>query len=117
MQNFEDMPKGCTPEKLDELKAEHGEIYLIRHPDGEFPPVIVKKPSKTEYNRFKSEASHDRKAVADKAVTGFFNRHVVYPARGDLDVILEQYPALEDAYGKKLLELAGMVENAEAKKL
>ena len=113
----DDLPKGLSTAALDELKLEHGEIHIIRHPDDAYPSVLVKLPKRVEYNRFKSEIGNDRKAVSEKALEGFFKRHVVYPSREELEVVLETYPALTDAYGKKLLELIGMSEVTESKKL
>jgi hypothetical protein len=112
-----DLPKGLTEEKLTELKSEHGELNLIRHPEDNFPRVIVKKVAKSEYSRFKSELGNDRKAVSEKALEGLLKRHVVYPPRDEFESILEDYPALADTYGKKLLALAGMSEDVDAKKL
>lgn len=97
---------------VDRLKAEHGEVYLVRAAGAE---VVVRPPRRAEYRRFRALVM-DESRRAD-ALERLVRDCTVHPAPEELDDLLERKPALAEVVGAKLLELAGAQEEAEIKKL
>jgi hypothetical protein len=100
-------------DKITELKSKHGgELHLLVAA-GEY--CIATTPSPAQYQQFKDYAADDRKRT--HALETLTRACVVYPDPAGLDVLLERKPGLATSFGGKLTELAGAVEEVEAKKL
>jgi hypothetical protein len=101
------------------LKAKFGDkLKLIPIPADEFEPaceVVVKKPPRGEYKRFRS-MSLDADERAD-AIETIARACVVYPDAAGFSALLEDRPALAEVVGNKVLEMAGAEGKIEAKKL
>jgi hypothetical protein len=100
-------------EKLKQDNSGH-ELRLVMCPDGS--EMVVKSPDKTTYNMFMADVTNDRK---DKAVSmeAYAKRCVVYPDRSSVDTVFTRYPAFSANIAKLLNEMAGSVDELDAKKL
>ena len=102
--------------KLDEvvtkLKAEHEEIHLLTAGEHQ---VIVRPPTRGEYQRFKEMGFDEKKRT--KAHETILRSCCVYPTPEELDALLEKRPALATNFGAKVTDIAGLEHEAEAKKL
>jgi regulator of sirC expression with transglutaminase-like and TPR domain len=94
------------------LKDKNGEVYLLSAA-GEH--VVATVPSSAQFQQFKDYAADDRKRT--RALETLTRACVVYPDALAMDVLLERRPGLATSFGSKLVELAGAVEDVEAKKL
>jgi hypothetical protein len=109
---MEKLIAGLTPDQIDALKADHGQLHVLEACDR---AIIVKMPSRQEYRKFKTmgmdaQKRPDALEVLVKLVT-------VHPVRHELEAMFEQLPALAETFGGKVVELAGAVEDASVKKL
>jgi hypothetical protein len=104
--------------KLSEIVAKakadnpNAELHLLTVEDDQ---VIVRVPSGAAYQFFKDMASDDKKKT--RALEELTRSCVVYPDATAFDALLERRPGLGTSFGGKLVELAGVVEEVEAKKL
>lgn len=98
---------------IEKLKSEHGEIHRLTVGTGE--AVVVKLPSRAVWKRFRKN-TRDAERSAD-AGEQLLRDCVVHPSPDDFSAMLEKRPGLAEAFGGKLVELAGGVEDAEAEKL
>ncbi|SKC68261.1 DUF6848 family protein [Maledivibacter halophilus] len=96
--------------RIDELKAKHGKIYLITttvvDEDGEDKEVefIFKKPSVLTYNRFIKDASKKpAQAFKNLVISGIIDED-----RERLEKILEEFPAAASSIAKEYLRLMGL---------
>ena len=102
-----------TEQEIEQLKAEHGdELHLLTA--GRFA-VVVTPPPRHKYKRFKSAVLDPKKR--DAALETLFLDCVVWPERASIDQLLERYPGMAETFGDKLLELAGVVDDAHLAKL
>jgi hypothetical protein len=101
-----------SPEVLERLSAMNIELHLLSA-DG--VDIVVKRPDRPSYKRFRAMVS-DQAKRADAPET-LVRDCIVYPTREEFNTLLESKPALGDVFGAKLLDLAGMTAEADAKKL
>lgn len=101
-------------EQIEQLKEQHGELHLIEAPKTE-QYVVVKHPTRHHMERFQNAASSAKKLpVAQRdLVLGV----AVYPENGQLEATLERFPGLVQTFAHNILEIAGVDEDATAKKL
>lgn len=99
-------------EILDQLQAKHQDVAILSAND---EVIVVRPPTRPEYKRFRAR-SVDVNMRAD-AVEELTKSVLLYPDRTGFDVILDKKPALADVFGAKVLELAGLTQEAEVKKL
>jgi hypothetical protein len=100
-------------DKLLDLKSRHGDDIHLLSAAGEH--VVATVPSSAQFQQFKDYAADDRKRT--RALETLTRACVVYPDAIAMDVLLERRPGLATSFGSKLVELAGAVEDVEAKKL
>jgi len=99
--------------KIAELKVRHGvDLHLLVAADEH---CIATSPSPAQYQQFKDYAADDRKRT--RALEMLTRACVVHPDPAGLEAMLGRKPGLATSFGGKLLELAGAVEEVEAKKL
>jgi len=96
-----------------ELKKKYGDDIHLITADGD--QVIARVPSGEEYQRFLDMAADDRKKT--HALDSLSRSCILFPAAAELDQLLAKRPGLTTSFGAKLTELAGAVEDVEAKKL
>jgi hypothetical protein len=101
-----------TAPDIGKLKAEHDDIYRINVGDDSF---IVRPPTRTEYRRFITAASNDKKRAI--ALEDLCADCVLHPEPEQFRQLTDRKPGIPATIGNKLLEIAGVVEEAEAKKL
>jgi hypothetical protein len=98
--------------KLEELKSEHGEVHVLSAGGNE---VVVKRPTKAMIERWQDTTAADRKR-GPRATAVLVRECVVHPAHGAYDVMVEERPLLPMTFGEKVLEIAGAIQDCEAKK-
>jgi hypothetical protein len=101
-----------TPEIIDELKAEHGEISQI---DGIEHDVVIKAPSRQQYTRFMEAAQEPKRR--DKAQDTLLIDCVVFPDASAFASLLDEKPGYRETVTSVVLEVAGIAREARAKKL
>lgn len=89
-------------EKLDALKAKHGEVHSLEHQGVTF---IVIAPNRALWRRFRTQLLDDRKR--QDALEHLLRDCVVHPAKEEVDRILDRKPGLVETFGKEICELAG----------
>jgi hypothetical protein len=97
---------------IEGLKAEHGDVYLL---EAKEESVVVTVPTRPQYRRFIEAAGKDNKRP--HAMETLCRECVVYPNAETFDALLEKKPGLAATFSAKLLELAGVEDEAAAKKL
>ena len=97
------------PKIVEELKEKHGANLHIVTAQG--VEVVVKVPSKAAYRRFR-QSSRDEKR-RDDATETLLRDCVVYPDAQTLNSEIEKRPAIVDTFAAEVLELAGLVKEAE----
>lgn len=100
-------------EALDQAKATHGEVFRLDHDEAS---VLVRPPKRAEYRKFKATILGNQAAAAD-ALETLLREVVVYPAPEAFDAMLDRWPGLSETFGQKVLEIAGVSEQATLKKL
>lgn len=102
-------------EQLDKLKVEHGEVHLLKasSDEGEFF-VVVKRPTRPQYKRFKSLATDEKRRV--DAGEWLVLECLVHPSREDFQIALERHPGLGDSYAEDVLKIAGVGATVDVKK-
>lgn len=103
-----------TPEVIESLKAENPGVELHQvSAEGLEVLVLVRAPSKFEYKRFRDLAAKNKE---DKAQETLVNDCLIYPKGQEWLDLLEDLPGLPDTVSGVILNLAGVYQNAEAKK-
>ena len=97
---------------IEDLKAKHGEIYEFDHED---VAVVVKRPGRPQWKRFRSLIADERRRP--DALETLLRDCLVYPGQKELDAFLDRYPAVGESFGGKLAELAGLTEKIDPKAL
>lgn len=107
-------PEAKTPDAkvIEELKAEHGEIYLLQTAG---VAVVVKPPSKPAMKRFTANAAKEEKRY--EALESLLRDAVVWPDQRELSLLIDRKPGVVAPFGEKLAELAGAVEEADFRPL
>ena len=99
------MAAAPTEEEIQKLRETHGRIEVVTGKGGAWV-VVYRKPTRAEYKRFRA-MSHRPEAVAD-AQEALARSCAVFPAKAEYDALLEDYPAIPEASGKALGDLAGI---------
>ncbi len=104
--------KKLTPEIIEQLKSEHGEISLVEGLEHE---IVVKCPTPGEYKRFRTLSAE--KKTRDKGRDGLMTDCVVWPDAEEFMALTESRPGYPDTILNVVLDLAGIVQDAKASKL
>ena len=100
------------PKVVEDLRAKFGADVAVLDADGE--SVVVKRPSRQTYGRFREYIMSDnisRKASANEVLCVDC---IVYPTGLEREAIFDRKPGLVDAFAGELVKMAG--GGAEAKK-
>jgi hypothetical protein len=98
--------------KLEALKAQHGELFVIETDDGE--ALAFRRPTRAEYKRFKANALDEQKRMdADEQLV---RAVTIYPDAEGFAALLDRKPALATSMAGEVLKVAGAVQGLEAKK-
>jgi hypothetical protein len=95
-----------------DLKAKHGELHMLTSGDA---VVIVRKPTRKEYERFRANSSDPNKR--DIAVASLVTTVLVHPDRAAFDKMLDAAPGLCEEFAEPVLELVGLTGQAQSAKL
>lgn len=96
------------PKIIEDLKTQHGnDLHLLEHED---VALIVKRPGKAEYRRFKSQVDDARRQ--ETASEDFVRACCVYPPAVDLASIFNRRYGLTDTFASRLIDLAGLSKDA-----
>jgi hypothetical protein len=98
-------------DEIEKLKREHDEVHVITA--GDFS-VAVRTPKRADVRRWQDTASVPAKRVG--ATEQLVRDCVVYPDHAAYDALIERKPLLPMTFGEKLLEIAGLIQDADAKK-
>jgi hypothetical protein len=107
-----------APETIEQVKAKYTgvELHLLSATVvGEKHQVIVKSPPPAEYQEFRDYLADDSKKT--RAYERLLRSCVVHPETTGLDAMLSAKPGLTATFGSELIQIAGAVEDVEAKKL
>jgi hypothetical protein len=104
--------EGIPPEKLEELRAKHRELFQFTQGD---VTVVATPPNRHLWKRFRTQMMDDRRQ--SDAMENLVRDCVLYPDRAAFEAILERRPGLVEAFGKQLQELAGAGGEVEKKAL
>ncbi len=93
------------------LETEHGSIYVARADDGS--ALAIRRPSKKQTNGYK----HAAKTSPDTANEDFIGRVAVFPPKGDLEALFEEWPLFCDgiAASPGFQKFLGLSVNEDAK--
>lgn len=98
--------------KIDELRAEHGEIVVIGA--NGFDIVLAKTEIRAKYKRFKTMVMDEKKRV--NAAEQLARDLLVYPSLAAFEEILDGFPAMAEILGAEATKFCGMTEEIEVKK-
>lgn len=103
-----------TKDQIDKFEVEHKRIaYLKGNGDPPAWEVVLRKPTRAEYKRFRA-MSHNPSQVSD-AQEVLARSTVVYPTREAFDALLEEWPGIPEAAGKAFTELSGIAHQEDVK--
>jgi predicted ATP-grasp superfamily ATP-dependent carboligase len=97
------------PKTIAELKSKHGDIYVLSSKGSE---VVVRGPTDAEWGAYLDEREK-RGARASKMLV---LTCAVHPDEDAVRTLLDRKPALAQIFGARVLEIAGMEEEATVKK-
>ena len=99
-----------------ELKSKYPgvELDLITAPDKS--EVVVRAPDQITYARFIAEATNEKKDRAT-SMRAYAMQCTVYPTPAAAEALFAKYVAFPGAIAKHLNDMAGAVEELDAKKL
>lgn len=92
-------------DKLQEIRAKHADAQVLRSKGGE-AEIVVRPPTRPEWRRFMSE----QRKKQDGALETLLLSCILYPDRPGYEAIFDRRPGLVEAWGGKLLEIAGLDE-------
>lgn len=98
------------PKILEELKAKHGDVALLTAKSGE--EVVVRVPTGAEWDYFLDQ----REKIAARALKGLLLAVVVHPTAEEARALIGKKPGLAQVFGARVIELAGMEDEAQVKK-
>jgi len=107
-----------SADQLAELETKHGRVGVMTDPTGVNWCVVLRKPNRAEYKRYRAFA-HQPARVADAQET-LLRDTCVYSsgAKGPepLEKLLDEWPGIAEACGGMIMALAGMagVEQGKA---
>lgn len=104
-----------TEQGIKELQEKHGKIHVLSvEVDGDHYEVVVKRPSRAEFKRYRGDSMKEG-AKRDEVAEEFLLRHIV-SERAEWDAIAEDRPGLVETFVVKLLGICGFGAEVEAKK-
>lgn len=112
------IPKEKIAEVLPGIKVKAGkqDVQLLSATvAGERHEIIAKVPGSPEFQAYRDMLNDESKRT--RARDQLVRDCILYPDSAGLDTMLEKLPGLGTTFGNKLSELAGAVEDVEAKKL
>jgi hypothetical protein len=104
-------PKPIDEATIQALKAKHGEVHLVSAKSGE--QVVLRVPSDSEWGSFIDL----REKTGARALKWLVISSAVHPDAVEVRKLLEARPGLQQIFGARAMEVAGMAEEAELKKL
>lgn len=100
--------------RLEELKAEHGDIYVLTiEEDDDDHELVVRMPTRAEFDRF--TASDEKKA--NRALVQLVKDCTLHPSKEELGKLFNSLPGLGLSFGKELARLAGAMRDVRTKKV
>lgn len=96
---------------INELKAKHENVYVLTAKSGE--SIAVRSPNDPEWGLFQD----DREKRGPRALKNLVRMCLLHPSQSELYEIFNRKPALANIFGARLVELAGLEEEAEVKKV
>lgn len=105
-----------SKEAIAELKSKHGDVYVLTAAGHE---IVVRKPKRAEIKRWQDMSASGKEGDRRKgiAATEQLVRDVlVHPAMDEYEMIVDDMPLLPMTFGGEVLQIAGAVGDAEAKK-
>ncbi len=96
------------PKTIEELKAKHADLHLLRHGEDE---IIVRRPPKEAFRRFRQKIDKDRTAMSEASERLLYDC-TVYPDAPGLTAMLEKRYGLVDTFASSLVDLAGAAKEA-----
>jgi hypothetical protein len=103
-----------TDDEIKALEATHKTIGVVTAADGKSWRVILRKPNRGEYKRFRAFSNNPQRV--DVAQETLFNDICVWPAGStEREALLNEWPGIPEACGKMLMELAGMAGTEQGK--
>ncbi len=101
-----------TKDQIAEFEATHKRIAHVVGKDDAWE-CVFRRPTRAEFKRFRAQLHNDeQKADAQENLA---RSCVVHPPATGFDALLEDFPAIPEACGKALGELAGFAVNQSAK--
>lgn len=83
-----------TPEELQKLKLEHGEVWHIKGKDDAWE-IVFKKPTRGDYKMFR--ANNQNPARKPDAQEILLRACIVVPPASEFDALLTKFPAIPEA--------------------
>jgi hypothetical protein len=99
--------------QYDEIVSKHGGDENVKRVDTKAGTVVLRKPTRAEYKRFRS-LFWDEKRRSD-AIEMLVRDCVAFPPKEAFAAMLEDRPGIADRCGNVALELAGIVGDDEGK--
>lgn len=103
-----------TKEKIDELKAKHGNIRVIRHSKFKDAVAVVRIPDMDDYQMYRDHVHESERRST--AMVALVNECIVWPEDGERTALFNKYPAFYETVGNKLIAEAGADEAATVEK-
>lgn len=106
--------KPITAELVEQLKAKHGDDlhHLAPYEHG----VICKAPDRAQFERFTAKLSENRNntgPIREKLCRDV----IVHPELAEVDALFDRRPGLITTFSNQISEIAGLEQEAHAKKL
>ncbi len=95
---------------INELKSRHPEVYILTAKGGE--SIAVRPPTDGEWGAFLD----DREKIGSRALKSLVRSCVLFPPEIEFLKLLDKRPALANVFGAKIMEIAGLEEEAQVKK-
>jgi len=100
-----------SKEEVEKFEAEHKRVAHLKAKD-EAWELVLRKPNRAEYKRFRKEATGDN---SDSAQETLVRQIAVYPSRDALDALFDDYPGIAEACGKAIRHLCGIEADEQGK--
>lgn len=106
-----------TPEKIDSLKAEHGQ-ELRAVVDQKLGTFVFRCPTKAEFRQYTDAVNSDRPTASGDAAAHRLSAHCcVWPSREAWTAVLDKKPGLCIRALEMIGEMNGLGSDVETKKL